>query len=179
MTGGEHISPAADVTDVATTDFLDAYLKGDTAARDRLATDETPGVTTMKFVTRRGATTTVPTTKPPVTHLKATVTPNKNVQGGQMVTVAWSGYTPGKVVNVLQCNGTNRDPAQSAECDYSKAAILHPDPTGEGSLQLEIIEGPIGSGFCDAAHPGCFVIVNNASSTDPKDSVRVDIRFAP
>jgi hypothetical protein len=40
------------------------------------------------------------------------------------------------------------------------------------------IEGPIGTGACDADHHGCFVIVNNASSTDPKDSVRIDISFA-
>jgi hypothetical protein len=95
-----------------------------------------------------------------------------------MVTVAWSGYTPGKVVNVLQCNGSNRDMSKSNECDYSKAAILHPDPTGEGSLQLEIVEGPIGTSACDATHQGCFIVVNNASSTDLKDSVQVDITFA-
>ena len=58
------------------------------------------------------------------------------------------------------------------------AKLLQPDPTGKGSLLLEIVEGPIGTGACDADHQGCFVIVNNASSTDPKDSVRVDISFA-
>jgi hypothetical protein len=105
------------------------------------------------------------------------VTPSKNLHGGQMVTVAWSGYTPGKVVNILECNGSDRDLSNSGGCDYSKAAILHPDPNGAGSLQLEIVEGTVGDGTCDATHRGCFIIVNNASSTDPKDSVPVDITF--
>lgn len=176
---GDHGSSASATVEPATTDFFDAYLRGDAAARERLPHDQTPGVSTMKFVATEGSTATVPTVKPTELHLKARVTPRKNLRGGQMVTVAWSGYTPGKVVNILQCNGANRDLSKSSECDYSKAALLHPDPTGAGSVQLEIIEGPIGTGVCDATHPGCFIIVNNASSTDPKDSVRVDIGFAP
>lgn len=177
VTGGDHGSSSSAVYD-ATTDFFDAYLRGDTAARDRLPDDQTPGTTTMKFVTAKGSTVTIPTTTTPKLHLKASVSPHKDLNGGQMVTVKWSGYTPGKVVNVLQCNGANRDLSKSNECDYSKAKLLQPDPTGEGSLQLEIVEGPIGTSSCDADHQGCFIIVNNASSTDPKDSVRVDISFA-
>jgi hypothetical protein len=132
----------------------------------------------MKFVTARGSKATVPTVTTPKLDLRASVTPRSRLTGGQVVTVKWSGYTPGKVVNILQCNGANRDMSKSNECDYSKAKLLLPDPTGEGSAPLEIIEGPVGSGTCDADHPGCFVVVNNASSTDPKDSVRVDISFA-
>lgn len=178
ITNGDHGSSASAAVQPATTDFFDAYLRGDTTARDRLPHDQTPGISTMKFATERGSAVTVPTVKPIQLHLKAKVTPHEKLRGGQVVTVSWSGYTPGKVVNVLQCNGGDRDLSKSNECDYSKAALLHPDPAGEGSLQLEIIEGPIGTGVCDADHPGCFVIVNNASSTDPKDSVRVDISFA-
>ena len=179
VTNGDHGSAASAVVEPATTDFFGAYLRGDTAARDRLPLDQTAGVSTMKFVAEEGSTATVPTVKPIERHLKATVTPHKNLHGGQMVTVAWSGYTPGKVVNVLQCNGGDRDLSKSNECDYAKAALLHPDPTGEGSLQLEMVEGPVGTSACDATHPGCFIIVNDASSTDPKDSVQVDISFAP
>jgi dienelactone hydrolase len=178
ITNGDHESSASAVVQPATTDFFDAYLRGDTAARDRLSSDQTAGVSTMKFVAKQGSNATVPATKPVELHLKASVSPHQNLHGGQMVTVAWNGYTAGKVVNILQCNGGDRDLTKSNECEYSKAALLHPDPTGEGSVQLEIVEGPIGTGVCDAAHPGCFIIVNNASSTDPKDSVRVDISFA-
>jgi dienelactone hydrolase len=178
ITGGDHGSSASPSVYAATTDFFDGYLRGDAAARDRLPDDQTAGTSTMKFVATKGASVTVPTVTTPKLDLKASVSPRKNLRGGQMVTVAWSGYTPGKVVNILQCNGSNRDLSKSNECDYSKAQLLHPDPTGEGSVQLEIIEGPIGTGACDADHQGCFVIVNNASSTDPKSSVRVDISFA-
>jgi hypothetical protein len=177
IVNGDHGSAASALVQSATTDFFDAYLRGDAAARDRLPDDQTPGVSTMKFVAGKGATTTVPTVKTPELHLKASVTPRKDLHGGQMVTVAWSGYTPGKVVNILECNGSDRDLSNSGGCDYSKAALLHPDPTGAGSLQLEIVEGTVGDGTCDATHRGCFIIVNNASSTDPKDSVPVDITF--
>jgi dienelactone hydrolase len=176
--GGDHGSAAAQSAYAATTDFFDAYLRDDAAARGRLPDDQVEGTSTMKFVTQKGAQVTVPTVTTPTLDLKASVSPRKNLHGGQLVTVSWSGYTPGKVVNILQCNGSNRDQSKSNECDYSKAKLLQPDPTGKGSLQLEIVEGPIGTGFCDADHPGCFVIVNNASSTDPKDSVQVDISFA-
>jgi fermentation-respiration switch protein FrsA (DUF1100 family) len=178
ITAGDHGSSASPSMYVASTDFFDAYLRGDTAARQRLPDDQVEGTSTMKFVTQKGASVTVPTITTPKLNLKARVTPRKNLDGGQMVTVSWSGYTPGKVVNILQCNGLNRDQSKSNECDYAKAKLLYPDPTGEGSVQLEIVEGPIGTGFCDADHPGCFIIVNNASSTDPKDSLRIDISFA-
>jgi fermentation-respiration switch protein FrsA (DUF1100 family) len=176
--GGGHGTPASEAAYAAMTDFFDGYLAGDRAARARLPSDQTAGVSTMTFAAEKGATVTVPTVPTPEVNLKASVTPRKQLRGGQMVTVEWSGYTPGKVVNVLQCNGLNRDLSKSSECDYAKAALLHPDPTGEGSLQLEIVEGPIGTGACDADHPGCFIIVNDASSTDPKASVRIDISFA-
>ena len=178
ITGGDHGSSASPAVYDATTDFFDGYLRDDAAARARLPEDQTEGATTMKFVTTKGSAVTVPTVTTPKVDLEAKVTPRKNLTGGQMVTVSWSGYTPGKVVNILQCNGLNRDQSKSNECDYSKAKLLQADPTGTGSLQLEIVKGPIGTGVCDADHPGCFVIVNNASSTDPKDSVRVDISFA-
>jgi fermentation-respiration switch protein FrsA (DUF1100 family) len=178
ITGGDHGSSASSRVYAATTDFFDGYLRDDTAARSRLPRDEVEGTSTMKFVTKKGSSVTVPTITTPKLHLKASVTPRQNLDGGQMVTVKWSGYTPGKVVNILQCNGLNRDQSKSNECDYGKAKLLHPDPTGAGSVQLEIVEGPVGTGSCDADHPGCFIIVNNASSTDPKDSVQLDISFA-
>ena len=52
----------------------------------------------------------------------------------------------------------------------SQSAVIEQDPTRAGSGQPEIIEDPIGTDVCDAAHPGCFIIVNDASSTDPRDS---------
>jgi hypothetical protein len=42
---------------------------------------------------------------------------------------------------------------------------------------LHIGTGPIGNGICGAAH-SCYVIVNNASSTNPADTKALTIRFA-
>ena len=68
--------------------------------------------------------------------------------------------------------------ASSAGCSFAHAAILHPDPTGSGSVVLHLGTGTIGNGVCDAAH-SCYVIVNNASSTNPADTKELPIRFAP
>lgn len=179
ITDGDHGSSAtASMVGAATTDFFDAYLRGDRAARDRLPDDATAGASTMKFVARTGATVTIPTTAAPKLQLKASVTPHANLTNGQMVTVKWSGYTPGKAVNILQCNASSRNLSNPAGCAYSQGGLLHANPTGEGSLQLAVIVGPVGDGICDAAHPGCFILVNNASSSDPSGSRFLDITFA-
>lgn len=177
VTGGDHMSSAGPATFGTLTDFFDAYLRDDAAALARLPDDQVPGVTTMNFVADEGSTVTVPTLAHEELNLKASVEPRKNLDGGQVVTVKWSGYSKGKVVNILQCNASSRDLSNSAGCDYTKALLLHANPTGEGEAQLEIVEGPVGDGFCDAAHPGCFILVNNASSTDPEGSVFVPITF--
>lgn len=175
--GGDHGSSSGAAAFAATTDFFDAYLRGDEAAKQRLPNDQVPGQTTMKFDDQPGSTSTLPTLPEEELDLEASVSPRKGLSGGQIVTVSWSGYSKGKVVNILQCNASDRDLTKSSECDYSKAVLLHPNPTGDGSAELEIVEGPVGTGVCDADHQGCFIVVNNASSTDPKDSVIVDIRF--
>jgi dienelactone hydrolase len=176
--GGNHGSASGPLVYAAAGDFFDAYLRGDAAANARLSTDQVAGASTMQFDAENGSTTTIPTVPRPVQHLEATVTPNKNLTGGQVVTVKWRGYTPGKVVNILQCNATDRDLSTSTACDFANAKLLQPDPTGEGEAQLTIVEGTVGDGVCDAQHQGCFVVVNNASSSDPRDSVMVDITFA-
>jgi fermentation-respiration switch protein FrsA (DUF1100 family) len=178
MIGGGHGSPSGPEVYPALTDFFDGYLQRDAAALQRLPDDQTPGATTMRFVAEPGARSTIPTVPKPKRDLKARVTPRKNLNGGQMVTVDWSGYTPGKAISILQCNPGNRDLTNGAGCDYTHGALLHENPTGEGSVQIEIVEGQVGDGVCDATHKGCFILVNNESSSDPANSVFVDITFA-
>ena len=120
----------------------------------------------------------LPVPKVAAVHLHATVTPDTGLHDGQSVTVRWSGYTPGKVVNILECSTVDISTASSAGCSFSHAAILHPDPTGSGSVVLDIGTGVIGNGVCDATHM-CYVVVNNASSTSPTGSKVVPIRFGP
>ena len=69
--------------------------------------------------------------------------------------------------------------ANSSGCDFGNARILHPDPTGSGSLTLQVVEGTVGDGTFDAAHSGCSVVVNNSSSTDPSETRVLPISFAP
>jgi dienelactone hydrolase len=177
ISGGNHGSASGPLAYAATADFFDAYLRGDAAALARLPNDQVAGASTMQFDAKKGSITTIPTVPRPEQHLKASVTPDKNLTGGQVVTVRWNGYTPGKVVNILQCNASDRDLSSSNACDFANAKLLQPDPAGEGEAQLTIVEGTVGDGVCDAKHAGCFIVVNNASSSDPRDSVILDITF--
>jgi predicted esterase len=181
---GEHGAAAAltgpaDVVVHTTIDFLDRYVRRDPHAARRLVDDARSSDTALRYVPRPGSTTTMPTVPAPETHLHASVTPRKRLQGGQAVTITWSGYTPGKVINILQCSGDDEDLSNQGACDFSHAALLHPDPTGSGSVDLQIVEGKVGTGTCDATHQGCFIVVNNASSPDPSASLKLPITFAP
>jgi dienelactone hydrolase len=179
--GGDHGSPIS-VTGPAfpsvlrsTTAFFDTYVKGDRAARRDIGAAAEPGVTEIRFVAKRGARTTITTTPQQTRDLQATVTPRRNLRDGQEVTVEWSGYTPGKSINIVQCSShVNGD---AASCDLQTGYILQPNPTGEGSIRLPIVVGPVGTGVCDAEHE-CDVVVNDGGSLDPAASVRVTIRFA-
>ncbi len=161
----------------ATTDFFDAYLRGDHAAKVRIPGDAQAGVTTVRFVPQIGSAATIPLPPMPTRHLHATVTPTADLVDGQKVTVRWSGYTPGAVVNILECDPTVVQSNSSSACDFSGAKILTPDPTGHGSVQLQMVTGTVGTGICDASHPGCLIVVNNASSTASSASVRIPISF--
>ncbi len=171
--------PSSSIVIRSTTDFFDAYLAGDTAAVRHLSAQVRSGVTTLDFDPTVGSTSTLPLPAPPITHLRATVTPNSHLTGGESVAVTWSGYTAGKVVNVLECSNVDLTTASSVGCDFSNAKILYPDPHGSGSLTFKVVTGRIGNGLCDAAHQGCSIVVNNGSSTDPSESRLVPITFAP
>jgi dienelactone hydrolase len=157
----------------ATTDFFGAYLRGDALAMNRIVADGQGGVSRMYFAPSPGSTTTIATAPEPTTHLRATVSPTTNLTDGQSVTVAWSGFQPGKVVNILECSSSS-----ATGCDISGSDILTPDPSGSGSVSLRIVEGRVGSGICDAAHPGCQVLVNDAGLETPAATIRFPIAFA-
>lgn len=170
--------PASATVIRTTTDFFDAYLRHDPAARRRIGAAGRSRYTTMHLDTAPGGTARLPVPRQPTVHLRASVTPHAGLSDGETVTVRWSGYTPGKVVNVLECSHVDFSTASSAGCDLADARILQPDPAGHGSLTMRVVRGPVGDGTCDAAHPGCKIVVNNASSTDPADSVQVPIGFS-
>jgi dienelactone hydrolase len=156
-----------------TTDFFGAYVRGDKVALARIPRDGRSGVSTVSFFARPGSTETIPTIPTIPTNRRASVTPATNLSNGQTVTVAWSGYLPGKVVNVVECSS-----ADQAGCDIAGGRILIPDPTGTGSVSLGIVEGPVGTGVCDAGHTGCQVDVNDAGLETPSATIRIPVAFA-
>jgi dienelactone hydrolase len=172
------VGPTSTAVISSTTAFFDAYLKHEHAALQKVAADGRTSQSTVHSAWSQGSRSTLPVPNVAAADLHATVTPNAGLHNGQTVTVQWSGYTPGKVVNILECSTVEISTASSAGCSFSHAAILQPDPTGSGSVALDIGTGAIGNGSCDAAH-SCYVVVNNASSTDPAGSKVVTIRFAP
>jgi dienelactone hydrolase len=172
------VGPTSAAVIRSTTAFFDAYLKHEHGALQEVAADGRSAQSTVHTAWTQGSRSTLPVPKVAAVHLHATVTPNTGLHDGETVTVKWSGYTPGKVVNILECSTVEISTASSAGCSFAHAAILHPDPTGSGSVGLDIGTGVIGNGMCDATHK-CYVVVNNASSTDPAGSRVVPIRFAP
>jgi dienelactone hydrolase len=179
--GGNHDSPVDPTGKAfasvvrATTDFFDRYLRRDTAALDRLHHDTRRGVTTLTFVSQPGRHVVLPVPKTTVGHLHASVTPTAGLTGGQAVSVSWNGYTPGQSINILECSKS--PPTQATDCDLHQAVILHPDPTGTGTLPFTVTTGTVGSGVCGATHPGCVIVVNQGGSLDPAASVIVPISF--
>jgi dienelactone hydrolase len=171
------VGPTSAAVVKSTTAFFNSYLKHEHGALQEVAADGHSSQSTVHTAWAQGSRSTLPLPKVAKVHLRATVTPNTGLHNGQVVTVQWSGYTPGKVVNILECSTVEISTASSAGCSFAHAAILHPDPTGSGSVALTIGTGAIGNGTCDAAH-SCYVVVNNASSTDAAGSKVVTIRFA-
>lgn len=94
-----------------------------------------------------------------------------------MVTVSWRNFTPGNVINIVQCSegGTGGN----AVCSFDKALILRPNPTGDGSLPLTVITGDVGSGRRDATTDDCVVVVNDGGLLGEDAILRIPIRFAP
>ena len=160
----------------ATTAFFDAYLKGAPDAALVVKDAGRSSTTRIVFAAKPGATTTIATEPKVARRLKVSVTPKTGLVSGQMVTVTWSGFTPGNTINIVQCS--NRVAGDSSACDLQHGKILQPNPTGSGSLPLEMVVGAVGSGTCDADHADCQIVVNDGGSLDPAASVRISISFA-
>ena len=163
----------------ATTDFLDAYLRGDASAIARLTArepeDQATPIATMHFALDDAAMVTVGTVPAPETDRQASVSAETDLRDGQTVTVTWSGFLPGKTVNVLQCTGDGR--GGTASCGLGQGHVLLSDPTGDGSVDLVIHTGPFADGVCDAQNP-CTILVNDSGLLEPDAFVYFPITFA-
>lgn len=155
-------------------DFFRSQLLGDEAAAERLAAEEAPGGMELHWAAEDPSSVTLPTLPEP--DRQASADPTEDLTGGQLVTVSWESFTAGQVVNVVQCSQGGR--GGNDVCDLTNGQILQPNPTGSGSLQLEIIVGPVGSGRCDASTDDCVIVVNDAGLPDEDATIRIPISFA-
>lgn len=167
--------PAFEVTSQATVDFFDGELRGDSAAMERLPGYQAPDIATMYWAPDEASNVPVDTIPEPETNRQASISADTNLTDGQVIIVSWSGFLPGKVVNIMQC--TSDVAGGAAACNIAGGSILHPDPEGMGSLELIIRTGPIGNGVCDSANP-CTVLVNDAGLTDEDAIIRIPITLA-
>ena len=179
--GGDHGSwfgaeaTVHDEVATVTTDFLLAHLTDDTVAHSRLEAGRSSPDASFVYGPEPGTTVTVPS---PATDADrtATVDPSTGLTDGQVVTVTWDGYLPGGTVNVIQCAAGGTEGASL--CDLTQGRILQPNPTGAGSIELEIIVGPVGEGTCTAATDDCVVAVNDSGLSDPDATIRIPISLA-
>jgi hypothetical protein len=163
-----------DATVVTLQDFFGSQLLGDEASAGRLAAEEAPGGMELHWAADDPSAVTLPTL--PAPDRQASVDPTEGLTDGQLVTVSWENFTEGQVVNVVQCSQGGR--GGNDVCDLTQGQILQPNPTGSGSLQLEIIVGPVGSGTCDATTDDCVIVVNDAGLPDYDATLRIPISFA-
>jgi dienelactone hydrolase len=178
MVGEDHGSWATNTDNsfnmvVSTTvDFLNTYLRDDTAAKARIAKGDNSADYKLLADLGTGKATKLKKLPTPKLDRKATVTPSTGLTDGQPVTVAWTGYTPGQVVNIVQCSGTT-----ATACEVGRGKILTPDPTGDGSTTLTVYAGPIGDGQCGPGIDTCNIVINDAGLSDPGANVRIPISF--
>ncbi len=91
--------------------------------------------------------------------------------------MSWRNYIPDSVVNIVQCSQGGA--GANEVCDFRNAFILHPNPTGDGSVQMAVIAGDVGSGRCDATTDDCVIVVNDGGRVTEDAIIRVPISFAP
>ncbi len=164
--------------DVVTTtlDFLAVAFDGDVHAATRLQQPRSSPNADLVFAAESNSGITVEFEVPELSR-QASAEPTTGLVNGQTVVVAWSGFLPEQTVNILQCSQGGTE--GSGACDFTNARILHPNPTGEGSVELTIIVGAVGSGICDATVDDCVIAVNDSGLQDPEATIRIPLSFAP
>tara|TARA_R110000823_G_scaffold295738_3_gene415576 strand:- start:26185 stop:27489 length:1305 start_codon:yes stop_codon:yes gene_type:complete len=158
-------------------DFFSTQLRDDNMAGERLLAGTTFDTGAELLYTATGGTDVTLPLPPPITNRFAAVEPATSLVDGQVVTVSWRNFTPGNVINIVQCSegGTGGNEV----CDFNNALILQPNPTGDGSLPLRIITGAVGSGRCGASSNDCVVVVNDGGLLGEEATLRIPISFAP
>ena len=182
LDGGDHVAmfdPDAmwlEEVAAATTDFFLAYLADDAAALRRLQAPGTEsGYPSLRFDNGAGKVDLVATTTVPGLDREVSVEPATGLVDGQSITVTWSGFSSDGSINVLQCSVADEG---AGFCDLTTGRVLVPNPTGEGTLDLEIVVGPVGEGTCGPSITECVIAVNDSGLADPDATIYVPLQFA-
>lgn len=171
--GDEWFNEVVDVT----TDFWRAQLRDDTAALDRFAAAPTDSdYPNLRWDSGDGPVDVIPTTTVAGIDRQATADPATDLANGDRVTVTWSGFTPDGTVNVVQCSGGGT--GGSGLCSLTTGQILLPNPTGSGSVEIEIVTGAVGEGTCDVDSDDCVIVVNDSGLTGDEASIELPLEFA-
>lgn len=169
-------SEAFPITAKATLDFLNGFVKLDVSAIAALPDDQQPGVASMRFLSDPNDSMALDFLGPSMPSRSATVVPSQQLRNGQRVRVSWNGFIPGRVVTVVQCSNGGREGVSS--CDLLTGKVLVDNPTGSGSLDLEIVVGKVGNGVCDFEQVDCVVLVNDASLQSEGATLSIPLAFA-
>lgn len=158
-----------------TTAFWDVNLRGVDDSLDRFdragAFEITPSVASSPFDSELDG------PMPAAPDRRVEASPTTELRDGDAVTIRWSGFVPGRVVNAMQCSAGGR--GSVASCSVVTGRILVDDPTGRGSLTLTVHTGPIGDGTCFRGSTNCYLAINDASSLDDDANFRIPLSFAP
>ncbi|MCY3635581.1 MAG: neocarzinostatin apoprotein domain-containing protein [bacterium] len=176
---GSWLGSGSDLFDDVVTSILDFFavaLEGDEQAATRLQQPRSSPHAELVFAAEANSGLTVEFEVPELSR-QASAEPTTGLVDGQTVVVTWSGFLPEQSVNILQCSQGGTE--GSGVCDFTNARILHPNPSGEGSLELTIIVGAVGSGICDATVDDCVIAVNDSGLQDPEATIRIPLSFAP
>jgi dienelactone hydrolase len=190
LLGGDHdgpflnsSSPAFQAVVATTLDFFDTYLKGKRNELGHIRRDGDVAHVAQEKQVLSG---------PPPTPTKSsagfgsavqpsnpsgrsvTAAPNSALSDGQQIQVSWRGFTPGSMLNILECTGNATGPP---DCDLAHALLLQSAGSGTGSLPFTVHQGPIGRGRCDAAN-SCLLIVNESGFQAGGPTVATVIKFS-
>ena len=156
--------------------FLSVHLTGSDEASERLHDDSTRQATTL-YVGEVGADApVVPTTTVAGVDRRASVDRPSGLADGDVVTVEWSGHTPGGTVNVVQCAGGGLEGPDF--CNLDDGRFFLDNPTGSGSVELTIRAGAIGAGECGPATDDCVIAVEDFGDPSDDGGVFLAITFA-
>jgi hypothetical protein len=98
---------------LAIIDFLNGDLRDDNTALARLPEYVVPGVATLHWAPDEASNVPFEQLPEPETNQQAFLSADNHLTDGQIITVTWSGFLPGKTANILQCAGDGTEGAAS------------------------------------------------------------------